>query len=182
MTTAPSRPYFHEAGAALEPRRLDPEARLDDRVHQLGEGAERADAAAIKRPHNTVDDDREAREHVPGEHAVLERRQIAIDDAEDVRDRNELALGEAQIGDGETTSATSLSVRLFRKKPTSANAMNAVEERQGRAPDHGRSAPAFVCRPRLGEPPGFGLCAAPARPRSPLASSGRGGHGREAHD
>src|SRR5690606_35292442 len=76
-----------------------PSAR-DDGVDQLRQRAERADPAAVEPAPRDRRRDREQRERVPRE-VVREERQARADGGENVRDRQELTLEDAEIQDRE---------------------------------------------------------------------------------
>src|SRR5579862_1438826 len=89
------------AGATLERRRrLDTQLVGEHGVHDLCERAEGADTSAVQPSPEHGGDDDEAGEEIPGE-AELERRKAEIGEAEDVADRDQAALVEPHVADGD---------------------------------------------------------------------------------
>ena len=80
-------------------RHIDTESRRHDRIEQLRQRAVRADAAAVQPSPEHRGHDGEPRKGIPAE-VVLEQRQVAAHHAEDVDDRQQLTLVDAQIHDG----------------------------------------------------------------------------------
>src|SRR5687768_3062128 len=73
--------------------------RRHDRIEQLRQRAVRADAPAIQPSEQHGRRDRKAREGIPAQ-VVFENRQVAAHDAEDVHDRQQLALVDAEVHHG----------------------------------------------------------------------------------
>src|SRR5690606_7819590 len=88
---------LHERRAPLDRRRhLELPSARHDGVDQLSQRAERADPAAVEPPPQDRRRDGEQRERIPRE-VVREDRQARADRREDMRDRQELTLEDAEI-------------------------------------------------------------------------------------